>query len=92
MRSQQQKEEVKAKRTQVKEDAQEVKHLPEKAFVSFLTQNEVARRETSVLLSTKEKTKETETAVLRGDAEGNVAERETKEPASLNKERAQALE
>ena len=92
MRSQQQKEEVKAKRTQVKEDAQEAKHLPEKAFVSFSTQNEVAKRETSVLLSTKEKTKETETVVPRGDAEANAVERETKEPANLTKERAQALE
>ena len=92
MRSRQQKEEVKARRTRVKEDAQEVKRLPEKAFVSFLTQNEAATRETSVLLSTKEKTKETETVVPRGDAEANAAEKETEEPARLTKERAQALE
>ena len=92
MRSQQQKEEAKeARKAQVK-DAQEEKHLPGKDLVSFSTQNAVARKETSVLLSTKEKTKETETVVPRGDAEANAVERETEEPANLTKERAQALE
>jgi hypothetical protein len=92
MRSRQQKEEVKAREETQAKDAQEEKHLPEKDLVSFSTQNEVARKETSVLLSTKEKTKETETVVPRGDAEVNAVERETKEPANLTKERAQALE
>ena len=98
MRSQQQKEEAKeARKAQVK-DAQEEKHLPDlsiligKDLVSFSTQNAVARKETSVLLSTKEKTKETETVVPRGDVEANAVERETEEPANLTKERAQALE
>ena len=100
MRSQQQKEEAKeARKAQVKEDAQEEKHLPDlsiligKDLVSFSTQNAVARKETSVPLSTtKETTKETETVVPRGDVEANAVERETEEPANLTKERAQALE
>jgi hypothetical protein len=51
-------------------------------------------KETSVLLSTERETKEAETVVPRGLAEENVEERkkETKEEASLNKERAQGLE
>ena len=89
MPSRQQKEEEKAREeTQKEKDAQKEKHLREKDLASFLTQNEVARKETSVLLSTKEKTKETETVVPRGDAEENAAARETKEPANLTKERA----
>ena len=93
MRSQQQKEEAKeARKAQVKEDAQEEKHLPEKDLVSFSTQNAVARKEISVPLSTEETTKETETVVPRGDAEANAAEKETEEPARLTTGRVQALE
>ncbi len=95
MRSRQQKEVEKAKEeTRKEKDAQEEKHLRRKDLAGFSTQNKVATKETSVLLSTEQETKEVETAVPRGNAEESEVERETetKDTASLNKEKEQVLE